>query len=100
ARVPRGTRFKFTLKAPAKVTIAITRPRHGKRPAKAGTLTRAHLQNGPNAIACSGRSGRRALNPGRYKATLRARNAKGAAKPVTARFTVVRELSCNRGEGS
>ena len=90
AKAPRGTRFKFTLKAPAKVTIAITRPQRGKRPVKAGTLTRAHLQNGPNAIAFSGRIGRRALKPGRYKATLRARNAKGAAKPVTVRFTVVK----------
>jgi hypothetical protein len=108
ARAPRGTRFKFTLKAPAKVTIAITRRvrgvRHGKRcvaarraggkrctrAVKAGKLTRANLSNGSNTIAFSGRIGKRALRAGAYKATLRARNAKGASKPVAVRFTVVK----------
>ena len=108
ARAQRGTRFKFTLKAPAKLTIAITRRvrgvRHGKRcvaarraggkrctrAVKAGRLTRANLPNGSNTIAFSGRIGKRALRPGAYKATLRARNAKGSSKPVAVRFTVVK----------
>jgi chitodextrinase len=93
AAVARGTSFKFTLNAPARLTIAITRRtvRHGKpHVAKAGTLTRAHLRNGPNTIAFSGRIGKRALRPGAYRATLTARNAKGRSKPVTAKFTVVK----------
>jgi PKD domain len=108
AKAARGTSFKFTLKAPAKVTIAITRPvrgaRHGKRcvaarhaggkrctrAVKVGKLTRANLPNGPNAIAFSGRIGKRALRPGAYKATLSARNAKGRAKPVAVKFSVVK----------
>jgi chitodextrinase len=89
AKAPRGTRFKFTLKAPAKVTISITRARHGKQ-RKAGRLTRAHLQNGSNVIPFSGRIGKRALKPGAYKATLRARNAKGRSKPVVVRFSIVK----------
>jgi hypothetical protein len=108
ARAPRGTSFKFTLKAPAKVTIAITRPvrgvRHGKRcvgthrahgkrctrALKVGKLTRANLPSGSNTIAFSGRIGRRALRPGAYKATLRARNAKGRSKPVAVKFSIVK----------
>jgi PKD repeat protein len=89
AKAPKGTRFRFTLKAPAKVTIAIARRGKGRR-VKAGKLTRAHLHNGPNTIAFSGRIGRRALKRGRYTATLTASNAKGKAKPVTVRFTIVK----------
>jgi hypothetical protein len=74
----------------AACAIAITRVRHGKRPLKAGRLTRAHLLNGTNTIPFSGRIGKRALKPGAYKATLKARNAKGGAKPVTVRFSIVR----------
>jgi hypothetical protein len=108
ARAPRGTSFRFTLKAPGSVTIAITRsvrgarrgkrcvgtkPARGKRctrAVKAGTLTRKNLPNGRNAIAFSGRIGKRALRPGAYKATLRARNAKGRSKPVAVKFKIVR----------
>ena len=93
AAVAHGTSFKFTLNAPAKLTIAITRRtvRRGKpHVVKAGTLTRAHLRNGPNTIAFSGRIGKRALKPGAYRATLTARNATGGSKPVTVKFTVVK----------
>jgi hypothetical protein len=95
-------------KAPAKVTIVITRRapgvRHGKRcvgthgaqgkrctrAVKVGTLTRKHLRHGRRTIAFSGRIGKRALRPGAYKATLRARNAKGRSKPVAVKFSVVK----------
>ncbi len=89
ARAPAGTRFRFTLKAPAKVTIVISGSKRGRR-VKVGTLTRSHLHNGPNSIAFSGRIGRRALKPGRYTATVTARNAKGRARAVTLKFTIVR----------
>jgi PKD repeat protein len=108
ARAPRGTSFRFTLKAPGNVTIAITRSvrgaRHGKRcvspkrargkrctrAVKAGTLTRKNRPNGSNTIPFSGRIGRRALKPGAYSATFRARNAKGRSKPVTVKFKIVK----------
>jgi hypothetical protein len=111
AKVPRGTSFKFTLRAPAKVTIAITRPAAGvrvgrrcvattaahpvrgrrcMRAVKVGTLTRTHLHNGPNTIPFSGRIGRRALRPGSYTATLSARNAKGRSKSIAVTFSVVK----------
>jgi PKD repeat protein len=90
AAPPRGTSFKFTLKAPGKVTIVITRRVSGTRTVKVGTLTRSKLQYGKHTIAFSGRIGKRALKPGAYSATLRARNAKGRSKPVTVRFSVVK----------
>jgi hypothetical protein len=90
AKAPRGTSFKFTLKAPAKVTITLCAVGRHKRCTHAGKLTRSNLQAGPNAIKFSGRIGKRALRPGAYRATLSARNAKGTSKPVVVRFTVVR----------
>lgn len=89
AKAPVGTTFKFTLAAPAKVKLSFSRLVAG-RPQKAGALTRANLRSGPNAISFSGRIGKKALVPGKYKATLTASNAKGKAKPVTMGFTVVR----------
>jgi hypothetical protein len=95
AKAPRGTSFKFTLKAPAKVTIALCagasgRPKRCTRARNVGTLTRSKLQAGRNTIRFSGRIGKRALRPGAYRATLTARNAKGTSKPVAVKFTVVR----------
>jgi PKD repeat protein len=111
SKAPVGTKFKFTLKAPAKVTVAIARSKagvrrgkrcvarssktspgakHCTRAVKAGTLTRAHLHNGPNEIAFSGRIGTHKQKPGKYTATLTASNAKGKAKPVTLKFTIVK----------
>jgi PKD repeat protein len=89
AKAPVGTTFKFTLAAPAKVKLAFSR-QVGGHPQSAGALTRAKLHNGPNAIKFSGRIGKRALKPGKYKATLTASNAKGKAKPITMGFTIVR----------
>jgi hypothetical protein len=110
AQAPVGTSFTFTLSAPAKVTVVIARSAPGvrrgtrcvavprtprpharrcTRAVKAGTLTRAHLPDGPGAIAFSGRIGTRALKPGAYTATLSASNAQGRAKPVKVRFRIV-----------
>jgi PKD repeat protein len=111
AKAKTGTSFGFTLTAPGNVTIAIARSARGvkrgkrcvaapaklkphakrcTRAVKAGTLTRSHLRDGPNAIAFSGRIGTRALTPGKYTATLTASNAKGKAKPITLKFTIVK----------
>lgn len=107
---PAGTAFRFTLGAPATVTIAIERaaagrrmggrcrpPARGRRQARpcvrwvaAGTLTRRALAPGRRSVAFSGRIGRRALRPGRHRAKIVARNGAGRSATVTLRFTVVR----------
>jgi hypothetical protein len=111
-RAPRGTAFRFTLSAAAKVRITFTRAAtglrqgrrclaptttlrraHAKRCTRAltvGTLTRASLPQGRERIAFTGRVGHRALSPGAYKAMLSASNAAGRSTPVTLSFTVVR----------
>jgi hypothetical protein len=63
AKAPRGTSFRCTLRAPARMTITISRA--GK---KVGRLTRRNLPNGRNTIPFSGRIGRRALKRGAYVA--------------------------------
>ena len=112
ARVPVGTAFRFTLTAPAKVTIAITRSapglrrghgcvaptaslrrRHAKRCTRTltvGTLVRANEAAGADSVAFSGRIGSRALAPRGYKALLSASNPGGRSRIVQLAFTVVR----------
>ena len=107
-RRARGSAFRFRLSERAKVTITIARPRPGRR---VGTrcvrltprlrkrractryvtvakLTRRHGRAGRNLVSFSGRVGKRALRPGRYRATLRATDAAGnrsKARQVTFR---------------
>jgi hypothetical protein len=106
-----GTVIRFTLSARANVTVAIerkagsgrlvgrqcrraTRKLRKKRAcvrwAKVGSFKRSGLAAGRQRIAFSGRVGRRALAPGRYRLTVKAANAAGSAKPATLAFTVVR----------
>ena len=107
---PAGTTFRFTLNAAARVSIALERPTAGRRVGRAcrratakllrrprcdlfaavATLTRAGGRAGVNSVAFSGRVGRKALKPGRYRASLRATNAAGASSTVRVTFTVVR----------
>jgi hypothetical protein len=82
-----ATAFRFTLSAQASVTVTITRV--GRRH-RAGRLKRASEPAGRDRIRFSGRVGRRALRPGRYRAVLRARNADGRSSPVTLKFRIVR----------
>jgi alpha-tubulin suppressor-like RCC1 family protein len=111
-KAPLGTTFRFTLSAPAKLQIAITRSvpglrrghsclapnaklrrKHAKRCTRTltvGTLTRSSEPKGADSIAFSGRIGHRALSPQPYKALLSASNARGRSKPVTLAFVVVR----------
>jgi DNA-binding beta-propeller fold protein YncE len=108
---PRGTVFRFTLSAAAKLLIVITRPaaglRHGHscvppslklrrahakrctRTVTVGTLTRSHEPQGADRVAFSGRIGHRALAPGSYHAVLTAADAGGRSNAVTLAFTVV-----------
>jgi CSLREA domain-containing protein len=110
AKARRGTTFRYTLSEAATVRIAISRARPGRRKGKrcvkptrklrkakrctrylrSGTLTRAS-KAGKNRVAFSGRIGRRALKPGRYRAVLRAADAAGKRSLAkTLKFRVVR----------
>ena len=111
-KAPLGTRFRFTLSAPAKLQIAIRRRasglrsgrrcvaptvtlkrRHAKRCTRTltvGTLTRARALPGARSLAFSGRIGRRALAPRRYTAVLTASNGAGRSNPVSLAFVIVR----------
>ena len=81
----RGTAFVFTLNRAATVTVRIKRLHHATKVVKLRRSSRA----GANHIRFSGRNGRHALRPGRYRATLIAADAAGArskARAVTFRI--------------
>jgi hypothetical protein len=108
-RYPTGTTFSFSLDRAANVRVAIKRERPGRRVGRrckprsrklrhkhkcvrvrrAGTLTRAG-HAGANRIAFTGRIGRKALAPARYRAVFTAIDAAGKSTPKTLRFTIVR----------
>jgi hypothetical protein len=108
--VPVGTTFRFTLDRAANVRIGFARRTLGVRDRAGdcvrrtrrlagrrrctlyvpdGTLVRSARQ-GAVAIPFSGRVGRRALAPGRYRAGLTAAVGGRSAKPVVLSFRVVR----------
>ena len=110
AKAARGTRFRYTLSEPARVTLKIQRVLPGRRsrtkcvppgphPGKAkrcvryrtvGTLTRTGAA-GTNSIRFTGRLGRRSLGPGRYRALMAATDAAGNRSAArVARFRVAR----------
>jgi len=103
----RGTTIRFTVSEQATVAIRIDRVVAGRRSGKrcvtskrkgkrcsvfreAGTLTRK-VAAGRRSVRFSGRLGRRALKPGRYGATLVARDgAANSSRAVRVSFTIVR----------
>jgi PKD domain len=106
----RGSAFRYTLSEPATVAIAIQRPRPGRRagarcvkPRRSlrkrrrctrhtavGRLTRLNRPAGANRTAFSGRIGKRALKPRRYRATLIATDASGnRSRPARVKFRIV-----------
>ncbi len=109
-KAPAGTTFRFTLNVRANVTIRIHRQLGGrkvgracrkpaprlrgrkrcKRYVLAGGLSRRGLAAGRRSVKFSGRIGKRALKPGRYRATLYAANSSGRSKSVKLSFQVVR----------
>ena len=93
ARAPGGTRLRYILSERARVTVAIKRAvRRGGhvRLRTVASLTRDGAQ-GANTIRFSGRIGRRALRPGRYRAVIRATDAAGnRSQPRTVRLRVKR----------
>ena len=105
---PVGSAFRFTLNAAAQLSIALERAMPGRRVGRAcrrpsarlrrrprcdrftnvATLMRSGVRAGAGSVAFSGRVGRRALKPGRYRARLRAANAAGASSVVTVAFEI------------
>ncbi len=106
----KGTTFKYTLSEAATVRIVMSQGRSGRRMGRRcvaptgklrkakkctrlivnGTLTRTSHQ-GANSVAFSGRIGYKALNPGRYQATLTATDAaKNASAPKSVTFAIVK----------
>ena|SRR5215212_5231376 len=92
ARVARGTRLSYTLTENARVVLKIQRTLAG-RPARyrsVGTLSR-NGSAGANRTRFTGRIGRRALRPGRYRAVITATDTAGnRSARAFARFRVVR----------
>jgi len=92
ARAARGTRLRYSLSEPARVTVAIKRAvkRGGRvRYRTVGTLKRSGT-GGANSIRFTGRIGKRALRPGRHRAVIRATDAagnRGAPKRIALRIT-------------
>jgi hypothetical protein len=97
-----GSAFRYVLSERARVTIRIERRGPGRRVGRkcraasprlhkhkscarytsVGTLTRRARPAGRKATAFSGRIGKKALRPGRYRATLRATDAAGNRSAV------------------
>jgi CSLREA domain-containing protein len=110
ARAHKGTTFRFRLSEAARVVFTIQRARPGRR--VKGRCVKPKRSNrrrpkctrfvaarrfavtaaaGDNTKKFSGRIGRRALKPGRYRATLRATDVAGnSSKPKRLKFRVVR----------
>ena len=90
ARLPRGTRFRYTLSEAAKVTLKIQRALAGRptRYRTVGTLSRTGA-SGANSTRFSGRLRKRALRPGRYRVRITATDTAGnrSARPTT-RFRI------------
>jgi CSLREA domain-containing protein len=83
-RAPVGTTFRYRLSEAATVRIAFARRGH-----REGRLLR-RSREGLNRVRFSGRIGRRALRPGRHRATLVATDRQGArSRPVRLTFRVV-----------
>lgn len=83
--VRRGTVFRFRVSEPATMRLTL---RRGSR--RVGSLVTPR-PGGPGAIRFTGRIGRRAPAPGRYRATLGARDAAGnPARPRTLRLRILR----------
>lgn len=90
ARAARGTRLRYRLSEPGRVRIAIKRRPAGRRRYRTvGTLRRS-ATSGANSIRFSGRLGKRALRPGRYRAVIAAVDGAGnrsSARTIRLRIT-------------
>jgi hypothetical protein len=92
ARVAQGTRLRYALSEGARVTMKIQRRLAG-RPARYRTVGRLKRSgvSGLNRTRFTGRIGRRALRPGRYRVVITATDAGGnRSAPKSARFRIAR----------
>ena len=108
-RTPTGTRVDFRLSNAATVMFTFARELRGRRVGRSCKPATGKLRGRPactrapaagtlrhtskavvNRVAFSGRIGRRALRPGRYRVTVRAANAAGRSAAVVLRFVAVR----------
>jgi hypothetical protein len=93
---PRGTTVRFTLSEAATVRLSFKRERrigrrHRLKLKGVGTLTRVEKRAGRQRVAFSGRIGKRALKPGRYRASISATDAaNNRSKASVLEFRVVR----------
>jgi hypothetical protein len=85
-----GGKFKYTLSAPARVTITIARRLPGKklRYVTAGSIVVAAAKAGSNKTQFSGRLKGKKLALGTYRATISTRNAAGTAARRSTTFIV------------
>lgn len=110
-KTSRGTKIRFTLNIPATVTMRIDRKVPGRRAGtkcvrptrknkrkkaciryfKAGVLTRKDVPAGKRVVPFTGRIGRKALKPGRYRVVLRAASPSGDSAGVYRSFRVVKK---------
>ena len=83
--IPRGTRFSYKLNEAAAVVVKI------KRSGRTVAKLKRSARTGANSIRFSGRIGKRALRPGRYRAEISATDAAGNHSAVRRlSFRVVR----------
>jgi hypothetical protein len=91
ARARRGSAFVFRLSEDARTAIAFKRCGTRRCTTAVGKLSRAGTRAGTNRVAFTGRIGRKALRPGRYRATVTAADRAGnVSAPRTIRFRIVR----------
>lgn len=87
----KGTKRVRCRRAPARVVRRVRAKRRCARWRPVGAIVRRNRAGGRmHRVAFSGRIGRRALKPGRYRAVLRARNEAGTSATVRRAFRVVR----------
>lgn len=98
--VASAARFRFTLAAPARVTLRIQRRVTGRRPRAArwvtvGTLTHSG-RAGRNTVRWNGRVGAKRLRAGRYRVVVRALAGARAPKLAASTFAIRRPARARR----
>ena len=84
----RGTAFLFELSEPADLAITIERKGRCKTRRCRGALSASSFE-GPNRVPFGGRSGKKALKPGEYQATMIATDGAGQrSAPATVGFRI------------
>jgi hypothetical protein len=89
--ISRATPGRRVGRACRPATLKLRKARPCTRFVAAGRLTRKNQAAGAHRVPFSGRIGRRALRPGKYRAAIVAADASGKrSKPALTSFTIVR----------